>query len=127
MLIADTDAQTQELHLTRHGDSVRVAIRPQHRSGYGWETHDLCFYLTDVSSEVNVSESSLSGIYGLTPREARITKLLVRGRTVDEITQQEHITKNTAYTHIKSVFSKVGVSQQSALVSRIVASPVILG
>jgi DNA-binding CsgD family transcriptional regulator len=118
--------QRRQFHLRAGGDDIRLTIRPHHQQDQGWKTHDICFYLSDQHSEISLSERSLSEIYGLTPREASMASLLVKGLTIDEISQRGGITRNTAYTHIKAIFSKLGVSQQSSVFNKLLASPAIL-
>lgn len=126
LLASDDAEQRRQFHLTSGGDDIRLAIRPQHPQGQGWETHDICFCLSDGQSRIHLSEHTLSEIYGLTQREARIASLLVQGLAVDDIVAQEGISRNTAYTHIKAIFLKLDVSRQSSLVSRVLTSPVTL-
>ncbi|MDY0007708.1 MAG: LuxR C-terminal-related transcriptional regulator [Spongiibacteraceae bacterium] len=120
------DNTKKHLRITSTGEDIAFSIRPQHKSGAGWETHDICFYFSDATSHVNLSEHGLIEIYGLTKTEAKIARLLVNGLSVDEITIVQAVTKNTAYTHIKSILQKVGTSQQSTLVSKLIASPATL-
>jgi DNA-binding CsgD family transcriptional regulator/PAS domain-containing protein len=64
-----------------------------------------------------VSESSmLQDLLDLTPAEARLTAALVSGKTIKRFAEEAGVTLNTARTHLKSVFSKTGVSRQADLV-----------
>lgn len=53
--------------------------------------------------------------HGLTPRESQICALLVRGRSVKFAAQELGITQNTAWTHIKNLYAKCGVSTKQDL------------
>jgi DNA-binding CsgD family transcriptional regulator/PAS domain-containing protein len=64
-----------------------------------------------------VSGSSvLQDLLDLTPAEARLTSALVSGKTIRQFAEEAEVTLNTARTHLKSVFSKTGVSRQADLV-----------
>lgn len=58
--------------------------------------------------------------FGLTPREARLVIALSNGGTLDEFVASTGVSRNTARTHLYSAFRKVGVSQQSSLVSHVI-------
>jgi DNA-binding CsgD family transcriptional regulator len=66
----------------------------------------------------------LRRLFGLTPAEARLSERLVQGRTVDEAARDLDISTGTARIHLKSVFAKTGVSRQTELVAKILATPV---
>ena len=53
--------------------------------------------------------------HGLTPREAQVCALLVRGRSVKFAAQELGITENTAWTHIKNLYAKCGVGTKQDL------------
>lgn len=73
-------------------------------------------FVTDPETEPRPPEEILRALYGLTPAEARLTGLLLRGRTVSEAAEELRVTLNTARTHLKRVFSKTGTSRQADLV-----------
>jgi DNA-binding CsgD family transcriptional regulator len=59
--------------------------------------------------------------YGLTKREAEITKLVLRGLSTAEVSGELHITPNTVRDHFKSIFDKVGVRSRRELVGQVFA------
>jgi pimeloyl-ACP methyl ester carboxylesterase/DNA-binding CsgD family transcriptional regulator len=73
-----------------------------------------------------LSEHGLATLFELTPAEARLTQQLALGRTLDEICQALDISSNTAKTHLKRVFAKVGVKRQSELMQAVYSSPLWL-
>lgn len=73
-------------------------------------------FVTDPDAEPRAPEDLLRALYDLTPAEARLTGLLLRGRTVREAAEELRITLNTARTHLKRVFSKTGTGRQAELV-----------
>lgn len=58
--------------------------------------------------------------YGLTERETEILRLILEGKSNQEISQALYITIGTVKTHIHSIFSKLEVSRRGQLMSRFV-------
>ncbi len=59
--------------------------------------------------------------YDLTKREGEITKLVLRGLSMSEVSEQLHITPNTVRDHCKAIFDKVGVRSRIELVGEVFA------
>jgi DNA-binding CsgD family transcriptional regulator len=59
--------------------------------------------------------------YGLTKREGEITRLVLRGLSTAEVSEELHITSNTLRDHFKSIFDKVGVRSRRELVGQVFA------
>jgi DNA-binding CsgD family transcriptional regulator len=59
--------------------------------------------------------------YGLTKREGEITRLVLRGLSTAEVSEELHITPNTVRDHFKSIFDKVGVRSRRELVGQVFA------
>ena len=74
--------------------------------------------LIDPEHEKAPAELELQMIYGLTPSEARPAAALCTG-DLKNVAVRLGISYNTAKTHLRAIFDKVGVSRQSALVRRI--------
>lgn len=64
-----------------------------------------------------VSMASFARTHGLTPRESEVCALLVRGRSVKVVAEELGITQNTAWTHIKNLYAKCGVSTKQDLMN----------
>lgn len=62
------------------------------------------------------SLDDFAGAYGLTPAEARLIALLTGGLGLNQAANRLGITKNTARTHMRSIYSKVGAHRQADLV-----------
>ena len=54
--------------------------------------------------------------HGLTRRETQVCDLLTRGYTAKSVAETLGVTDNTAWTHIRSVYLKCGVSGRQALI-----------
>lgn len=62
--------------------------------------------------------------YGLTGSEARVALAVLDGKSVEQLAGELYISLNTAKTHLKSIFAKVGTGRQSELVAAILSGPV---
>jgi DNA-binding CsgD family transcriptional regulator len=58
-------------------------------------------------------------IYGLTPREADVTRAVLRGEATTGIGQALSISNFTVQQHLKSTFEKIGVSSRRELVAKL--------
>jgi DNA-binding CsgD family transcriptional regulator len=80
-------------------------------------------YLRDP--EANPSPPSIElvrRLFGLTRVESRLALLLTNGLTLDEAADQMGIRRNTARTHLRSIFGKTGVTRQTLLVRLLLRS-----
>jgi DNA-binding NarL/FixJ family response regulator len=57
---------------------------------------------------------------GLTPRQLLVARSMCRGLKREAIARQLGISENTVRTHVRGLFSRVGVSNRLALVVRLV-------
>jgi DNA-binding CsgD family transcriptional regulator len=57
--------------------------------------------------------------YGLSPREAEVTALLVQGVDTAGIARRLYVTEHTVYDHVKAVLAKTGVRSRRELVATI--------
>jgi DNA-binding CsgD family transcriptional regulator len=57
--------------------------------------------------------------YALTPREQQVVKLIIEGRSTEEIAIQLGITRNTVSLYVKSALAKTGSSSRAALLGRL--------
>ena len=68
----------------------------------------------------------LIALFGLTPAEARLAIRLVNGLSLDEAAISLGVSRNTAKSHLRAVFSKTGVTRQPQLIQLILNSVVTL-
>lgn len=61
----------------------------------------------------------LLSAYGLTPREAEVARLVLRGAPTRAIVEALHISRYTVQDHLKAVFDKVGVRSRGDLAVRL--------
>jgi DNA-binding CsgD family transcriptional regulator len=72
----------------------------------------------------DIDHALLSGLFDLTPAEARVANAIANGQGLPEIALRSGISYGTARTHMKRVLGKMGVSRQTqvaTLLARIVA------
>lgn len=87
----------------------------------------IAIFVSDAAATVEAPHSSLTQLFGLTPAESRLATALANGLSLDDASASLHISRNTARAHLRSIFSKTGVSQQTQLVSLILKSVAPLG
>ena len=71
--------------------------------------------LRDLDAEPIVPIADLRNVFQLTLAEAKLTQLLVAGKSLDQSAHELDIEKSTARVHLKSIFSKTGSTRQSEL------------
>ncbi|MEG3062768.1 MAG: helix-turn-helix transcriptional regulator [Comamonas sp.] len=91
----------------RHRPSVAVVIRDPERK-------------SEASHEI------MRNLFGFTPAEASLAIQLANGCTLEEASENLGIRKNTARAHLRSTFSKTGVTRQTMLV-RLILSSISIG
>jgi DNA-binding CsgD family transcriptional regulator len=78
--------------------------------------------IQDPEKNLEISVRTLMELYQLTMSEATIAILLAEGHTTDEVAAELEIKKNTVRAHLRSMFVKMGVTQQSMLVTLVLTS-----
>ena len=68
------------------------------------------------SEQIHVPQEIICTMFGLTPAESQLLLALGNGQTLRQFSDEHRVTRNTARTHLKSVFAKTGTSKQSDLV-----------
>ncbi|MFC6634308.1 helix-turn-helix transcriptional regulator [Microbulbifer taiwanensis] len=78
--------------------------------------------IQDPEQSTDVSVRLVMHLYGLTMSEATLAIVLSTGKTMEEAASSLGVTKNTARAHLRAIFAKTGVTQQSMLVSLVLQS-----
>lgn len=72
--------------------------------------------LNTNNQQPTLSIELINTLYSLTKAEARLTMLLCKGMTLNEISENLCLSKNTLKTQLRSCFNKIGVYRQADLV-----------
>lgn len=79
--------------------------------------------VTHEKDQPALDPSLLTTLFDLTPTEARIASLLVKGHSVRSIAHMQGVETNTIRMQLKSVFNKTGIHRQAQLVSFLTQKP----
>lgn len=125
--IANTaQAVGQAMAITRPSGRVKlgVAIRPIPLSEWseGARRPAVTVFIRDPDRKAQGSRETLHKIFDLTLAEGGLALLLAEGLTLEEAAEELGVRKNTARAHLRSIFSKTGVTRQTALVRLLLAS-----
>lgn len=74
------------------------------------------------ASAAQPSQELVRRLFGLTRMEASLALLLTEGYTLDEAAEKMNVRRNTARTHLRSIFCKTGVTRQTLLVKLLLNS-----
>lgn len=111
---------TEAISLTRPSGQPKlgVLVRSIHASEVS-ETNDwpqVAVFIRDPKHQPHPSHELVRRLFGFTSAEVALALLLTNGLTLDEASTELNIRKNTARAHLRSIFSKTGVTRQTMLV-----------
>jgi DNA-binding CsgD family transcriptional regulator len=78
---------------------------------------ELLLYVTPVIQQAGPPPEILEALFDLSPAEARVAALVVRGLSVSAIAETSSVKPNTVRVQLKAIFSKTGTNRQAQLVS----------
>jgi DNA-binding CsgD family transcriptional regulator/PAS domain-containing protein len=84
-------------------------------------------FISDPEQQSSAPQEIVRALFELTPAETQLAMLLANGLTLDEASEELGISRNTARAHLRSTFSKTGVTRQTMLVRLILRSVAALG
>jgi DNA-binding CsgD family transcriptional regulator len=87
----------------------------------------VAIFVRDPERNVAVENEMLRNLFGLTPAEAEVARKLAQGLSLEQAAAALHISRNTARAHLRSIFSKSGITRQSDLVRILLNSAAVLG
>lgn len=128
----DAPAMVDALAVTRPSGraslGVLVKTVPAGEYSEGANRPAAIVYLRDP--EANAAQPShelVRRLFGLTRMETTLALLLAEGLTLDEAAEEMNVRRNTARTHLRSIFCKTGVTRQTMLVRLLLNSVIRLG
>jgi DNA-binding CsgD family transcriptional regulator len=87
----------------------------------------VAIFIGDQEQRRVAPDAVLAELFGFTPAESSLALLLSNGLTLDEASDELGVTRNTAKSHLSSVFSKTGLTRQTKLVQLILKSVASFG
>jgi DNA-binding CsgD family transcriptional regulator len=107
--------------------SALVRVIPAEEHEDAWSRPKVAVFLRNPEQQAAPSIDVIRRLFDLTHAEASLAVLLANGLTLDEASEQLNIRRNTARAHLRSIFSKMGVTRQTELVRLLLNSVGQLG
>lgn len=106
-----------------------LVVRAVPRSHFteGVAVPSVAIFISDPERPGGADAEALQRLFDFTQAEARLALLLADGYSLDEAAAAIGVTRNTVRTHLRSIFSKTGVTRQTLLVRLILNSVAALG
>lgn len=93
----------------------------------GKQCPSVAIFISDPEQASSAPQEVVRALFDFTPAETQLAMLLANGLTLDEASEELGISRNTARAHLRSTFSKTGVTRQTMLVRLILRSVAPLG
>lgn len=77
--------------------------------------------VVEKTQSADEAATRLARSFGLTPAELRLARHLADGGTLAAYAAEQNVSRNTARTHLSSIFQKTGVNRQADLVRLLLA------
>lgn len=129
---ASADAPASRgLSLTKQSGSrnLGVIVRPirANKDSAAAANSAVAVYIRDPETNPEVEGELVRQLFDLTPAEAAVARRLTAGLSLEDAATSLDISRNTARAHLRSIFSKSGITRQTELVRLVLNSAVILG
>jgi len=107
---------------------LNMVIRPVTQTEWsdGQRCPSVVLFLSDPELPMQASTNILAQLFDLTPAESRLALQLTNGASLEDASGELGISRNTARAHLRAIFAKTGVTQQTMLVSLILKSVAVL-
>lgn len=123
--------ETRGLALTKLSGSRNLGIIVQPVPGVQGQgvttAPTVAVYLRDPESNADVGSDLVRQLFDLTPAEAAVARRLTAGLSLEDVAASLDISRNTARAHLRSIFSKSGITRQTELVRLMLNSAAVLG
>ena len=100
---------------------------PGRRAGGVMSAATVAIYVRDPDENADVANDLVRQLFDLTPAEAAVARRLAAGLSLEDAASALEISRNTARAHLRSIFSKSGITRQTELVRMMLNSVAILG
>ncbi|MBN9038860.1 MAG: helix-turn-helix transcriptional regulator [Rhizobiales bacterium] len=118
------------LSLSRPSGSrnLGVIVQPVPAGGSGLAASArVAVYIRDPEASAEVEGELVRQLFDLTPAEAAVARRLTAGLSLEDAASSLDISRNTARAHLRSIFSKSGITRQTELVRLMLNSAAVLG
>lgn len=119
-------AVVEAMRIEREEDyaDLGLVVRPVPAAEWseGRSVPTVAIFISDPEFGAEAPVQVIIRLFGFTPTEAQLSLLLADGLSLDEASEALGISRNTARTHLRSIFNKTGVSRQTLLVRLILKS-----
>ncbi len=105
---------------------VIVQPTPDVKSGRQGATPTIAIYIRDPEANADVDSNLVRQRFDLTA-EAAVARRLTAGLSLEDAATSLDISRNTARAHLRSIFSKSGITRQTELVRMLLNSAAVLG
>jgi DNA-binding CsgD family transcriptional regulator len=125
-------ALVEAMPITRSQDKPRLGLLVRtillsDWSGDNKQRPAVVLFLRDPDRKPEGAQEILRKLFDLTPAETSLALALTNGLTLEEVAEASGISKNTARTHLRAIFSKTGATRQATLVRILLGSVVPMG
>jgi len=130
LLANPVENRAHSLSVVRAGKlPLGFLLRPLSAASHYDSRHRLSaiIYVTDPSASGLIAPDVLSQLFGLTPTEARLAKLLTDGLSLVEAARALEVSEGTVRGYSKQIYAKTGVNRQADLVRLLLNSVAFLG
>ena len=103
---------------------IQPIARPQGAIG---SSAVVAVYIRDPEATTEVENDLVRQLFDLTPAEASLARRLAAGLSLEDAASSLAISRNTARAHLRSIFSKSGITRQTELVRLMLNSAAMLG
>ncbi len=102
--------------------TLLVTPLPRNGEGIFAERAAAAIFVKDPEKKFEPQVETLQRLYGLTPAEARLAQILATGLSLAEAAERLRITRETARSRLKRIYSKTDTHRQAELVRLLVAT-----
>lgn len=130
-VVAGEAPVSRALSLTKQSGSRNLGVIVQpipyvRRTGHATSA-TVAVYIRDSDVNTEVEGELVRQLFDLTPAEAAVARRLTAGLSLEDAASSLDISRNTARAHLRSIFSKSGISRQTELVRLVLNSAAVLG
>jgi DNA-binding CsgD family transcriptional regulator len=106
-----------------------VVVQSIGRDPRAWTGRPLriAVYIRDPDTTAEIEGELVRQLFDLTPAEAVVAQRLASGLSLEDAASSLSISRNTARAHLRSIFSKSGITRQTELVRLMLSSAAMLG